>query len=124
VGSWSHRQPDSFFGLVRHVVRTQLGGPTPQPDVESWLAAGRPGDPELADLWDHIRALAAQGGLTVPDGDRGSVTADDDAIAAAETLDGVLTEWPAEHLEEFLLAYVKLEIVLERRGITLPPIGR
>jgi hypothetical protein len=62
-------------------------------------------------------------GSPCPGGDRGSTSTDADAIAAAETLDAVLAGWPTEHVEKFLLAYVKLEIVLKRRSITLPPIG-
>ncbi|HEX2904511.1 MAG TPA: hypothetical protein VHO01_13740, partial [Jatrophihabitans sp.] len=40
--AWPTHQGDSFFGVVRHVVRTQLAGPPSAPDLEAWLAAGRP----------------------------------------------------------------------------------
>jgi hypothetical protein len=122
--SWPHNQPDSFFGVVHYVVRAQLPGPAPQPDLDAWLIAGRPADPRLASRWNTIRALAIQGGSRVPDLDRGSAGCDSGAIAVAERLDDLLADWPDELLERFLLAYVKLPIVLRRKRFTLPPVGR
>jgi hypothetical protein len=119
LGAWSPAQPDAFFGVVTHVVRTQLGGSTPQPDVEGWVAAGRPiHDRRLAVLWDEVHALWSLTGSRIPVHDR-----EPDASAAACTLDSVLTRWPDQLIDSFLLAYIKLEITLRRRHVVLPPIG-
>lgn len=117
LGAWSPEQPDGFFGLVRHVVRTQLDGPAPAPDIEGWLRAGVPaGDEELVGRWRHIRLLHPDH-QREPEHPRVEITA---AIAAT---DEVVASWPAEHWGAFVLAYVKLERVLTRRAITLPPIS-
>ena len=122
MGSWSPNQADAFFGVIRHVIRTQAPGPAPSPDIEGWLEAGRPAhDPALAELWEHINELARVGGFGVPDHDRGS--APSETPQAAIAVDEALTNWPEEQLATFLRTYVNLEIVLRRRNIVLPPIG-
>jgi hypothetical protein len=124
LDSWSPSLPDSFFGLVNHVVRTQIPGPNPAPDLRSWLAAGRPGHDEfLTHHWDTFNRLAAIGRFAGPNSPRGSVDVDPETLEAARAVDSILTGWPREHLVEFELAYLKLPITLARRQITLPPIG-
>lgn len=122
MGSWSAQQPDSFFGVVRHVIRTQAPGTAPSPDIEGWLEAGRPThDPILSELWDHVNQLARQGGFDVLDHDRGSGPSE--TPEAVIVVDEALTNWPEEQQATFLRTYVNLEIVLRRRNIVLPPIG-
>ena len=124
LDSWSPNLPDSFFGLVNHVVCTQIPGPNPVPDLRSWLAAGRPEHDEfLTHQWDTFNHLAALGSFAGPTAPRESVTVDDETLAAALAVDEILTSWPREHLVEFELAYLKLPITLVRRNFTLPPIG-
>lgn len=115
LGAWAPEHPDSFFGLVRHVVRTQAPGPPPQPDVEGWLAAGRPEGP-LGEIWDGMRGLRHQQSR------RPAVTGRQQLTPAIEHLDEVLLAWPHQHLERFTRAYAALELVLERRHLALPPI--
>ena len=125
LDSWSPHLPDSFFGLIHHVVRTQIPGPNPAPDLRSWLAAGRPDHNEfLAHHWDAFNRLAALGKFAGPDTARGSVTVAPAVLAAALEVDAILTAWPVEHLAGFELAYLKLPITLARRTIELPPIDR
>lgn len=115
LGSWSPRLPEAFFGVIRHVVRTQMDGPAPSPDVEGWAAAGRPAaEPRLAQIWDQITTLP---GFALPAG-----TSDRDE--GTHPLDQVLLGWPEAGFDgSFLLPYVKLELTLSRRAIALPPIG-
>ena len=65
AGSWENDLPEMFFGVVRHVIRTQCDGPSPDPDVEGWLAAGRPEDQRLAGAWDLLN-LGRYGARTLP----------------------------------------------------------
>lgn len=116
LGAWDTSKPDSFFGLVRHVVRTQLPGPAPQPDVEGWLAAGRPSDAFLATTWDTLNAHRYPTARRVP------ATARTVSSPVTDELDAILTAWPADHLDRFAFAYAALENVLERRHVILPPI--
>lgn len=115
LGAWSARLPEAFFGVIRHVVRTQMDGPPPNPDVEGWAAAGRPADRQrLARFWDLITSLP---GFPVP-------AATPDRAAGSHPLDTVLLYWPEDELDgSFLLPYVKLELTLARRALALPPIG-
>lgn len=118
IGAWTREHPDSFFGLVRHVVRTQLPGPAPMPDLEGWIAAGIPtSDPALERRWREIHALR------YPADQRPAEVPRARSDAAIGTTDVVVANWPDEHWDAFVLAYVKLEQVLERRSIVLPPIG-
>jgi hypothetical protein len=103
---------------VRHVVRTQMPGPAPDPDVEAWLAAGVPDDERLAGLWVEINGYryGAKRLIATP--------RSEDPEQAVAHFDVILGGWPDGELERFFLAYAKLEQVLERRAIVLPPIGK
>jgi hypothetical protein len=116
MGAWSADVPDSFFGLVRHVVRTQLDGPPPQPDIEGWLAAGRPADPQLAHAFDLLHS-----GRYAP-ARRPAITTRPATSPGTEHLDAVILGWPTGEFAGFVNAYAKLERVMERRHVTLPPI--
>lgn len=116
LGAWSASQPDAFFGVVRHVVRTQMPGPVPTPDVEGWLAAGRPDAVDLAPLWDELNTHRYSTARRAPaDPRRGSK----DGVTA---FDDIVRGWPGGCLDRFVLAYASLEQVLERRAMVLPPI--
>lgn len=119
MAAWSPTQPDAFFGLVAHVVRTQIPGPA-HPDLDAWIAAGQPADPHLAERWAEIRNLKALDGRDRPARRRDAIEPLEDHI---EALDAAISTWPPEHWELFLLAYVKLDLTLAHRKITLPPIG-
>jgi hypothetical protein len=110
--------PGHFFGLVRHVVRTQLGEPPPPLDLEGWIEAARPSEPALAAIWDRVREhLYAYAWL-----DQHPVTPRSaDVPAAVERVDRLIRDWPAEALDVFVVSYASLEQVLERRA-ALPPI--
>ena len=124
MDAWPATQGESFFGVVNHVVATQIPGPAPTPNIEAWLEAGRPThDRCLAEIWDEANGLARSGGFDVPAHDRGSDPVSADVVAAAQTLDRVLDGWPAEHVVGFLRTYINLKIVLRRRNIVLPPVG-
>ena len=120
MGAWSDRQPDAFFGLVAHVVRTQLAGPAPQPDLDRWISDGRPADPGLGARWDQVRELKNLDGSQRPLRVRGGLPGDS---PIGTSLDDTVAAWPEEHWEKFLLAYLKLDLTLARRGVALPPIG-
>jgi hypothetical protein len=122
LADWSLDRPDGFFGLIRHVVRTQLPGPAPSPDIETWLAAGHPADRFLGPLWDRLRACRYDAGSpNLPPVELRSPDADQDPAVAA--LDRILRDWPGDELDRFVHAYTALERVLDRRGIVLPLIG-
>lgn len=114
---WRRDHLDAFFGVVRHVVRTQFDGPPPSPDVEGWLQAGRPDDRQLAEVYDLI-ALCRYGhkpedGVLARHGEPGpAVTAIDHAIAS----------WPKGQWFHFVNAYARFEVWIERLAITLPAI--
>lgn len=118
LGAWPAHSPDTFFGLVRHVVRTQLPGPAPDPDVEGWLAAGRPHGP-LGPVWDEFNALRYPPGWRPPARRRSG-----QLEGHVARVDRVLRAWPAGHLDGFTLGYVKTEHILERRRIVLPRYDR
>ena len=103
-----------FFGVVRHVIRTQCDGPSPDPDVEGWLAAGRPEDQRLAGAWDLLN-LGRYGARTLPATPR--TGSPDPGIFA---LDEVLRRWP--HLPTFVNSYARVERFVEDSSITLPPL--
>lgn len=112
--AWPATDPDAFFGLVRHVVRTQMPGEAPTPDIEGWLAAGRPGG-ALGALWDAV-ALARY-----PDPDRRPRSPRPSGAPAAVTeVDRVLAGWPAAHLDGFLRAYAVVEALIDAGAIRLP----
>ncbi len=118
LGAWSSQLPDAFFGVARHVVRTQLPGPAPTPDIEAWLAAGRPGhDQELAGAWDKVRSHRYPGPPEGPIVDRAASTP-----AAVARVDEIVSGWPADHFGGFVYAYASIECVLETRQIVFPPI--
>lgn len=118
LGAWTPKHPDSFFGLVRHVVRTQVAGPAPAPDLEGWLEAGIPdADAVLAERWRYVHELRYPAGRRTKEHPRGRV---DHAITETDT---VVAAWPDEEWDRFVLAYVKLEQVLERRSLAIPSIG-
>jgi hypothetical protein len=119
MAAWPTSLPDAFFGVVTQVVRTQLPGPT-RPDLDAWIAAGAPAEPLLAARWEQVRTLKNLDGRARLGRPRDPDAAPEDSTAA---LDHAISTWPAEHWARFLLAYVKLDLTLTRRGITLPPIG-
>lgn len=116
LGAWSAEHPDSFFGLVRHVVRTQLDGSPPAPDIEAWLAAGRPADDVVAPTWDTMLAFR------YPRSHRPVTTERRTADAAVTRVDDIVADWPTGQLDGFLRAYGALEQILERRHFMVPPI--
>lgn len=121
MGAWNPQQPGAFFGLVRHVVRTQMGGPAPDPDVEGWVAAGLPDDTRLAAAWDLIRERRYSLAASEPAEGRPGVVAE-----AVLRMDQIVTDWPAEQFDAFVFSYAAIEQVLERRARAnpLPPIDR
>ena len=119
LGAWTKTYPDSFFGLVRHVVRTQLAGPVPDPDLEGWLAAGLPDDALLELRWRTLNGLRYPAGRCV----KASPRAAEPAVSVSR-FDGVVLTWPEDLFDGFVLAYAKLEQVLERRSLVLPPVDR
>lgn len=119
ITEWPEKLPDSFFGVVAHVIATQLPDPAPQPDLDTWLAAGCPDDPVLAARWEQVRGLRSLDGtprpiFTRPHGD---------LEPTVRFLDHAIETWPEEHWANFLLAYVKVPFSMARRGFVLPPIG-
>jgi hypothetical protein len=119
--SWSDQHPDSFFGLVQWVVAEQMPGPVPQPDVYSWLGAGRPNAERLASVWDSVFTLCA---TADPQFDARLPERRPEVHAAAARLETRLAEWPDDLFETFVLAYVKLPLVLRRKRFVMPAIGR
>lgn len=119
VSVWDPDRPDEFFGLVRHVVRTQLPGPRPDPDVETWLAAGRPAETWLATAWDQIND--ARYGTSDQRPRRARQAAPDKAVAR---VDAILHRWDPGHLHRFAAAYGTVERVLDLGIVTLPPVHR
>jgi hypothetical protein len=113
--AWRSDSIDMFFGIVRHVIRTQCDGPTPTPDIEGWIAAGRPGDRDLGDAWDRIN-LCRYG--TGPHAAPARAAVVDPEITA---LDEVIRRWPA-HIGSFATAYARVERFIETSSITLPPL--
>ncbi len=117
--AWPATDPDAFFGLVRHVVGTQLPGPVPDPDIEGWIAAGRPGG-ALGGLWDAVAAAR----YPDPDPDHRhrpcSARPSGTPAAAVTAVDRVLAGWPAEHLEGFVRAYAVVEALIDAGAIRLP----
>ncbi len=112
---WTEGPAVMLFGVVRHVVRTQCAGGVPAPDVEGWIAAGRPADPDLGAAWETV-ALARYDVLpTAHATRRGSL---DPQVAR---LDDVLGRWPGP-IATFAAVYGHLERVIETGKITLPPI--
>jgi hypothetical protein len=115
--SWSDQGPETFFGLVRHVVRTQSNGPAPDPDVEGWLRGGRPThDRGLGEAWDLLNLSRYTTDPLPPTPRLAQVD------PTLERFDQILRDWPA-HPATFATSYCRLEWVLEARGIVLPPIG-
>lgn len=114
VHAWDPDQGEALFGVVRHVVRTQLPGPTPQPDIEGWLTAGRPANRVLAAAWEQV--LIARW----PEPPRVVVR----AATAPHPVDEVVAHWPARQFPGFVHAYATVEATLETHAITLPPIAR
>lgn len=119
VGSWSTNHPDAFFGLVRHVVRTQLPGPPPDPDLEAWVVAGCPTDPVLAEYWSTLRHFLPAGRDVAE-----SAVRPPEPEAAVQRVDEILASWPADLVDGFCHAYAKIENVLMRRTIVIPPIDQ
>lgn len=110
--AWDHPDPEAFFGLVRHVVRTQMPGPAPVPDVEGWITAGRPADAELAFVWDRMRV--ARYPFSAP-----PVTHRDPGTG--HPVDEVVRAWPVDH-GSFIVAYTTVEATLDLHRITLPAV--
>lgn len=97
------------------MVRTQCEGEPPEPDVEGWLAAGRPdSDVDLAGAWDLLN-LGRYGSQALSPASRSGVP--DPAVAH---LDEVLRTWP--HLRTFVTTYARVEQFIEAGSRTLPPL--
>lgn len=112
--NWSHQTPATFFGLVRHVVRTQSDDEVPDPDAEGWLAAGRPEGHEVLDIaWDTLN-ITRYSNDPLPQAPRPAVV--DPSI---ERFDQMLLDWPGG-IGTFASAYCRLEWFIEARGVTLP----
>lgn len=112
---WSDQTVEFFFGIVRHVVRSQCDGPAPDPDVEGWLATGRPEDPTLGFAWDTINAVR------YPTSTRPATTRSAATEPAIARMDEIVADWP-DHITTFARTYCQLEAFIELRGITIPPI--
>lgn len=113
IENWSDLHPAEFFGMVRHVIRTQCDGPAPDPDVEGWLAAGRPEDERLGLSWDLLNVVR-YGNDALPATPRPALVA-----PAIEAFDELLRTWD---VGAFADAYCKMELFLSLRGVTLPPL--
>lgn len=113
--NWSDLTASTFFGLVRHVIRTQCEGPVPDPDVEGWLAAGRPADRDLGDAWDLLNLARYTADPPAPTPRPAGVA------PAIEQFDSMLRSWPA-HMSTFAGTYCRLEWFIERNAIAIPPI--
>jgi hypothetical protein len=116
ASAWKGDAPAMFFGMVRHVIRTQCDGPAPDPDVEGWLAAGRPTEPDLEYAWDLVN-LCRYG--TDPSGAPRRHGPIDPAVAL---LDDVLRRWPG-HVGTFATPYGRVEHALESSKLILPPLS-
>jgi hypothetical protein len=57
VQHWGDTDLAMFFAVVRHVIRTQSTEGSATPDIEGWLAAGQPADPEHGNAWHFINAV-------------------------------------------------------------------
>lgn len=112
---WCSAQPDAFWGLVNHYVRTHLAGPTTALDLPAWVAAGPPEEPGLRRRWDSVATNIPQPVIDRLLAERGRPTRDQ--VAATDTLVG---EWPGEHWNRFVHAYVLVESVLSARGLQIP----
>ncbi|NHC12676.1 hypothetical protein [Motilibacter deserti] len=117
--AWDSAIPDAFFGLVRHVVRTQLSVPSeaPDPDVETWLAAGRPADPHLGAAWDQL-AEQRYAGATAS-GPHRLASRDDGSGPRVARMDRIVRAWPADQLFVFAVTYGAVERLAEQNA--LPP---
>ena len=111
IRNWSDLHPEAFFGLVRHVIRTQCEGPAPNPDVEGWLAAGRPVDDELGLAWDLLNVVR-YGNDALPTTLRPALVAPE-----IEAFDELLSAWD---VGAFADAYCKMELFISLRGVSLP----
>lgn len=117
VSCWENDRPEMFFGVVRHVIRTQCDGPPPSPDVEGWLTAGRPDDaqhPHLALKWDLLN-LARYGRQALP-----AVPRSAEPDPGVSGMDAILDQWP--DLPAFVTAYARVERFIDSAAITLPPL--
>lgn len=117
AANFSSESPLMLFGVVRHVVRTQSTHEPPDPDVEGWLAAGRPQlDPDLQKAWDVLN-LCRYGRDPIEAPPR-----PEPASAAIRHLDTILLHWPGG-LSNFGTTYGRIEQYIESNGITLPPLA-
>jgi hypothetical protein len=116
AADWQGPSADMLFGVVRHVVRTQCVGPTPQPDIEGWLAAGRPDQADLGSAWDLLHLCRY--GHDQPHPQPRPAAADEPITA----LDAVIRSWPGP-LGTFATAYARVERFIEQHGVQLPPIN-
>lgn len=115
LAHWNSTQPDAFWGLVNHYVRNHLAGPAAPLDLPAWVAAGPPEEPGLRRRWDSVAASIPQLVIDRLLAERDRPTRDQ--VAATDTLVG---EWPEEHWNRFLHAYLLVESVLSARGLQIP----
>ncbi len=113
--SWSPNQPDAFWGLVNHYVRTHLAGPPALLDVPAWVAAGPPPDRALALRWDSVASR-------VPDAvvDRLVTSRGRPDRTQVAHMDELIAAWPEEHWGRFLQAYALVEAVLHTNDLGIP----
>lgn len=118
AAAWDPAQGEAFFGLVRHAVRTLMPGPVPAPDIEGWLAAGRPAQVRLAGAWSRILEArypgCAVGSLPFPLVARPSRT--------DHHVDAIIDRWPTGGFGGFVHAYATLEATLDTHAISLPDV--
>lgn len=119
VAAWDPAQGEAFFGLIRHAVRTLFPGPAPAPDIEGWLAGGRPSRAALAGTWTRVLE-ARYPGRTV-----GSLPFPITVRPAGvhHHVDMIVAGWPELGLDGFIHSYATLEATVDVHGITLPDIG-
>lgn len=83
------------------------------------MVAGRPTDSLLGDYWATLRHFLPAGADVAETASRAA-----QATPAAQRVDEILTSWPADLFDRFCHAYAKIENVLMRRTIVMPPIGQ
>ena len=83
------------------------------------MVTGRPSDPVLAGYWTTLRHFLPAGRDVAVSASRAAQPA-----PAVQRVDEVLGSWPTDLFDRFCHAYAKIENVLMRRTIVIPPIGQ
>lgn len=117
MGAWpADVSPDGLFAVAHNVVRTQMAGPAPSPDLDAWILADRPSSPLLAAIWEFTDSRIRP---TLDDAEVVRNQADTSAAAAEVT--SLLARLDDAERDIFLTVYVVLGAAVRERP--LPPIG-